>query len=207
MITQWHIDNLLSAISAKASYLEDRKGEKHSSMMFTGLCRIFGTILTILRTKIGGRYHLIISALQSLLRCLFVPYTTIDSSHEVPSSFTETHAAIYARILTILCDPTVSSVTRSKYRLRPELNDETKKAKDIAGQHLSYFIMEYCDCQLKGRLSSEMKTALNPGLYAVLAVMSQEVMRTMNEAMDESARAVWKALYEDHRRFGRNGGI
>ncbi len=52
-----------------------------------------------------------------------------------------------------------------------------------------------------------MKTALNPGLYAVLAVMSQEVMRTMNEAMDENARGVWKALYEDYRRFGRNGGF
>ena len=174
-------------------------------MMFTGLCRIFGTILTILRTKIGGRYHLVLSALQSLLRCLFVPFTTTDSSPEVPSSFTETHAATYARILTILCDPTVSAVTRSKYHLRPELNDETRKAKDIAGQHLSYLIMEYCDCQLKGRLSPEMKTALNPGLYAVLAVMPQEVMRTMNEAMDESARAVWKALYEDYKRFGRNG--
>ena len=176
-------------------------------MIFTGLCRIFGTILTILRTKIGGRYHLVICALQSLLRCLFIPFTTTNSSDEAPSSFTEIHAAAYARVLTTLCDPTVSSVSRSKYRLRPELNDETKKAKDIAGQHLSYLIMEYCDCQLKGRLLPEIKTALNPGLYAVLAVMSQEVMRTMNEAMDESARAVWKALYEDYRRFGRNGGF
>ena len=176
-------------------------------MIFTGLCRIFGTILTILRTKIGGRYHLVISALQALLRCLFGPFTTTNSAHETSSTFTETHAAAYARALTTLCDPTVSSVTRSKYRLRPELNDQTKKAKDIAGQHLSYLIMEYCHCQLKGRLSPEMKTALNPGLYAVVAVMSQEVMRTMNEAMDESARAVWKALYEDYRRFGRSGGF
>lgn len=176
-------------------------------MIFTGLCRIFGTILIILRTKIGGRYHLVICALQSLLRCLFIPFTPTNSSHEEPSSFTETHAATYARVLTTLCDPTVSSVTRSKYRLRPKLNDETKKAKDIAGQHLPYLIMEYCVCQLKGRLLPETKTALNPGLYAVLAVMSQEVMRTMNEAMDESARAVWKALYEDYRRFGRTGGF
>ena len=201
------MDNLLSAISANASYLEERKGEKHSSMIFTGLCRIFGTILTILRTKIGGRYHLVLCALQALLRCLFIPFTTTKSSHETSSTFTETHAAAYARVLTTLCDPTVSSVTRSKYRLRPELNDETKKAKDIAGQHLSYLIMGYCHCQLKARLSPEMKTALNPGLFAVVAVMSQEVMRTMNEAMDESARAVWKALYEDYRRFGRSGGF
>lgn len=51
-----------------------------------------------------------------------------------------------------------------------------------------------------------MKAALDPGLYAVLAVMSPEVMRTMNVAMDESGRAVWKALYEDYRRLGRSGG-
>ena len=176
-------------------------------MTFTGLCRIFGTILTILRTKIGGRYHLLICALQSLLRCLFIPFTTTTPSHEAPSAFTEIHAAAYARVLTTLCGPTVSSVTRSRYRSRPELNDETKKAKDIAGQHLPYVIMEYCDCQLKGRLLPDMKMALNQGLYAVLAVMSQEAMRTMNEAMNESARAIWKTLYEDYRRFGRNGGF
>lgn len=45
-----------------------------------------------------------------------------------------------------------------------------------------------------------MKVALDQGLYAVLNVMSQEGMRTMNAALDESGRAVWKVLYEDWRR-------
>ena len=121
------MDNLLSAISAKASYLEDRKGEKHSSMIFTGLCRIFGTLLTILRTKIGGRYHLVLCALQALLRCLFVPFTTTNSSHETSSTFTETHAAAYARVLTTLCDPTVSSVTRSKHRFTTRIERRNEK--------------------------------------------------------------------------------
>ena len=176
-------------------------------MLYIGLCRQFGNILAIHRTKIGGRYHLVILALKSLLHCLFIPYKPTDSSLDTPSVFTEPHAAAYARLLTTLCDPTVSSVTRSKKRSRFELNDETKKAKSIAGQHLPYLIMEYCQCQLKGKLLPEMKAALDPGLYAVLAVMSPEVMRTMNAAMDESGRAVWKALYEDYRRLGRSGGI
>ena len=202
MITQWHIDNLLSAITAKSCYLEDRIQEGHSAILYISLCRLFGNILAIHRTKIGGRYHLVILALQSLLRCLFIPYAPTDSIADTSSALNETHAAAYARILTTLCDPTVSSVMRSKERSRLELNDETKRAKSIAGQHLPYLILEYCNCQLKGKLLPEMKTALDPGLYAVLAVMTPEAMRTMNAAMDESGRAVWKALYEDSRRFG-----
>lgn len=57
-------------------------------------------------------------------------------------------------------------------------------------------------CQLTGRLTPEMKAALEPGIYAVLNVMTKEGMRTMNAALDESGRAVWKGLYEEWRRFG-----
>jgi nucleolar pre-ribosomal-associated protein 2 len=57
-------------------------------------------------------------------------------------------------------------------------------------------------CQLTGRLTHEMKAALEPGIYAVLNVMTKEGMRTMNAALDESGRAVWKGLYEEWRRFG-----
>lgn len=113
------------------------------------------------------------------------------------------HASAYARLLTRICDPSVSAVTRSVRHFKLDLSDETKKAQSIAGQHLPYLIMEYCDCRLKARISPEMKAALDPGLYAVLGVMSQEVMRTMNAGMDESRRAVFKVLYDDWSQFGR----
>lgn len=60
--------------------------------------------------------------------------------------------------------------------------------------------MEYCVCRIKTKLTPEMKTALEPGLWAVLAVMTKEGMRTMNAALDEGGRAVWKAVYEDWKR-------
>ncbi len=205
-ISQWHIDNLLSTIATKASYLETQIKEKHSAMLYIGLCRLVGTVFAIHRMKTGGRYHLVVHALQSLLRCLFIPYTATDSPLESQSAFAETHASAYARLLTTLSDPTVSSVSRSNSRSRLELNDETKKARSIAGQHLPYLIMEYCNSQLKGRLAPRMKAALDPGLHSVLTVMTPEIMRTMNAALDESGRAVWKALYEDWRRVGRGGG-
>lgn len=58
-------------------------------------------------------------------------------------------------------------------------------------------------CQLKGQLTPEMKAALEPGVYAVLSVMTKEGMRTMNAALDENGRAVWKVLFEEWKRFGK----
>lgn len=155
------------------------------------------------RMKLGGRYHLVVHALQGLLRCLFVSYPTesaTSTTSEHVSALGEVHAAAYARVLTTICDPTVSAVTRLGKASRRGLTDETKKARSMAGQHLQYVVMEYCNCQLMGRLQPEVKTALAPGLYAIFDVMSHEVMRTINEAMDSSCRSIFKALYEEHGR-------
>lgn len=175
---------------------------------YKGLCTLFGTVLAIHRKKLGGRYHLIVPALEGLLRCLFVPYSKSSAKsgglHAVGSELDDTHAATYARLLTMICDPTVSAVTGSKKKKAAQgLNDETRKARSIAGQHLLYLIMEYCNCQLEGRLLPAMKAALNHGLHAVLDVISPEAMRTLNAALSSSSRSIFKALNEDYRRSGR----
>ncbi len=224
MISQWHIDNTLAAIAILSSRLKMREEEQTTSVVFTGLCRIFSNMLVMHRIKLGGRYHLILPALQGLLRCLFIPYsnnhnhnaansTVANNAQSSPPAATSTpvgaaDAAAYARLLTTICDPTVSAVTRrhrssknGRYGL--SLNDETKKARGIAGQHLQYLAMEYCKYQLREYLRPEFKSALTPGLYAVLDVLTPEVMRTMNAAMDSSSRSIFKALYDDYRRQGR----
>lgn len=66
--------------------------------------------------------------------------------------------------------------------------------------------MTYCECQLKGRLEKEVREQLKPGLWAVLDVIPQEVMRVMNIAMGKEGRVVWKAVYSEWRREkGGNG--
>ncbi|MCJ1348129.1 hypothetical protein MMC31_006360, partial [Peltigera leucophlebia] len=128
------------------------------------------------RLKLGGRYHLILPALQGLLRCLFSPYPSLSnnstpiftSSSSAPnlsiskrSKISISHAYLYSRLLTSLCSPTVSAVTpRSRSFSSSSLNDETKKARSIAGQHLQYLIMEYCTCQLWGHLSTTATTTI-----------------------------------------------
>lgn len=206
IISQWHIDNTLAAISKTSSYIASVDQERHRGLIFSSLCRLLNCLLVLHRMKLGGRYHLIIFALQSLLQCLFDTYRKNEAPVKTMTQHVglgEVHTATYGHLLTTICDPSVSAVTRSIKRSRHGLNDETKKARNIAGQHLQYLIVDYCNNQLKGRLKPEMKAALTPGLYAIFDVMSQDVMRTINVAMESSSQSIFKALYEDYRRSGR----
>lgn len=179
---------------------------KQSGLEYLALCRVLSTILAFHRKRLGGRYHLILPVVRSLLRPLFVPYR-VDSLVS-PRIYAATQASAYSRLLLQIADPALSSVTNQsrKKRKHQDLNDATKVAKSMAGQHLHYLIMTYCDCQLKGRLTQEVREKLRPGLWAVLDVIPQEVMRVMNEAMDKAGRGVWKGLYEEWRRDGHGGG-
>ena len=180
-------------------------------MIFTGLCKLFSALLVFHRRKLGGRYHLLIPALQGLLACFFTPYPTSTTSSSQPlepssvQALGERDATAYAHLLTSVCNPSVSAVTRhGKHQpSRLLLNDETKRARSIGGQHLQYLIVKYCTCQLQGRVLPDVKKALMPGLYAIFDAMSVDVMRVANASLDAAGRTVFKRLYVDWKQFGR----
>ncbi|KAL8950346.1 MAG: hypothetical protein Q9222_003616 [Ikaeria aurantiellina] len=206
---------LMAAIATSASRPSSitTNTSKQTGLQYLALCRVFSTIIAFHRKRLGGRFHLILAVLKSLLHPLFAPYNTTrldgpNLRNVTEQTFNTTHATHFARILLQLADPPLSSLAK-KTRLKDErhhLNDETKIAKSIAGQHLHYFIMTYCDCHLKGSLAPEIRKKLKPGIWAVLDVIPQEVMRVMNAGMDKAGRAIWKGLYEEWRRDGRGGG-
>jgi len=212
-MTQWGIDSVVGAITITLSPSGPAFPPQHANGVYQHLCGLTSALLALHRTKLGGRYHLLIPLLQAMLRCLFNPdpKRARTSKPTTPPPWLSARAAkldvssaaAYARILTALCDPTVSSVTAFKRRAGAELNDETKRARDTAGQYLHYLVMQYARCQLEARIAPEFRDALLPGLYAVLDVLSVETLRTLNAAMDAQGRAIFKGLYEDWRRFGR----
>ncbi|KAJ5224834.1 uncharacterized protein N7469_008337 [Penicillium citrinum] len=212
-LTQSNIDFLLASIAASASKAGPRIFPKYAPTIFTRLCRLLGTILGLQRIKIGGRYHMVNTAMFRLLGCLFARSRKRSRSARVQASFSQpfwlaplgvSHATHYTRLLTTLCDPTLSAVLRPQPGAsREALIDETKKAKSIAGQYLKYVVMEYAQCSLRGALLPDVKAALMPGLYAVLDVMSKETLRSLNSGLDASSRAVFKSLYDDYVKFGK----
>ncbi|KAL9604603.1 MAG: hypothetical protein Q9219_000323 [cf. Caloplaca sp. 3 TL-2023] len=232
-IIQWHIDQIMAVVTTCASRLLSSSSytPKQNGLHYLALCRLFSTVLAFHRKRLGGRYHLILLALQSLLRPLFIPFTPItttttassplsaaDSRNSSSSPYTAAHASAYSRLLLQLADPPLASLRprshNKKERKKDQeghpshhhLNDLTKTAKSIAGQHLHYLVMMYCECQLQGRLEKEVREQVVVGLWAVLDVLPVEVMRVMNLALGREGRGVWRGVYGEWKRVRGGGG-
>ncbi|KAL3435394.1 Urb2/Npa2 family-domain-containing protein [Aspergillus tetrazonus] len=214
-ISQWNVDSILACIATCASKDGPRIRPDVCGVIYTRLCRLMGLLIGLHRQKLGGRFHLVLPAMQRLLHCLFARARKRsglgkpDLGHgKQPywlSQLNAAHAVHYTRLLTSLSDPTVSAVSRpTPWGAGYEgLTDQTKKAKQIAGQYLQYLIMDYAQSSLRSNLQPEVKAALMPGLYSVLDVMSRDTMRALSAGLDISGRAMFKALYDDYMKFGK----
>lgn len=193
-------------------------------LVFDRVCAMLGSMLSRHRRRLSDRHHLLLPLLQQLLRCLFYPGTQALSTSRIPAqgsnpaSFLKTlpiwlrnsdlalppsAAMNLSRLLSSICNPTVSAARSSMKRQKNELNDETKRVQAIAGQHLQYLVMTYARSTLDGEIVPEVKEKLMPGMYAVLDSLSRDVMRAMNAAMDPGGRAIFKTLYDDWTRYGK----
>ena len=222
-INQWHIDNLLATIAIMTSSSCPNLVEPKISDVYRKLCKLFQAILNVHRPKIGGRYHLVVDALNGLLRCLYHPYASnmttgrnststsialptwaLPTAIDLPSDSSSlgSNAKALARLLTSLADPSVSAARRPQDRDRQLLHDARTRARTIAGQHLQYVLAQFCVLQLRGRLQPGVREALNPGLWAIMDAMSVDVRRAANEELGKEARTIFKTVYDDWRKFG-----
>ncbi|KAF2398830.1 hypothetical protein EJ06DRAFT_583451 [Trichodelitschia bisporula] len=209
LITQYAIDTLLTTLTALASPTSPSLPPEHALFIHTHLTRTATTLVSLHRKRLGGRMHLLVPLLQALLTCLFTQhrYATARTRLAHPPWLSEPlpvgAATAYTRLLTTLCDPTVSSATAHRRRAGAELVDETKRARQYVGEFVGYVLMQYCTCQLGGTMESEVREVLRPGLWAMMDVVRMEGMRAMNAGMGKDERVLWGAMYSEWRRFGR----
>ncbi len=229
MINQATIDSLLSNMSLLLAPSSNLKlHTANGDATFDRIIAIVGSLLSRFRRRLSDRHHLLLPILQQLLRCLF--YAGPSSQHFLrqpaqgsnPVAFLKTlppwlrssnHplsascAEKYTRIICSICNPTASAAKSSSSRKRTsaanELNDETKRVKTLASEHMQYLVMEYCRCTLDGESNPQVKGKLMPGMYTLLESMSRDLMMAMNAAMDPSSRAIFKGLYNDWVRYGK----
>ena len=117
----------------------------------------------------------------------------------------ERHAKRFARLLTLVCEPTVGSVTRSQ--ARSALDSEKDRAKRYAGQHMYLVLMQYVRLQLEHAVPHGVREALEPGVYSVMDVTTQDTLRVMNDGMDPSGRVIFKEMYKQYQKFGKWTGV
>ena len=182
-----------------------------SGSIYLHLCRLLQIILTSHRLKLEGHFHLVIQALQALLRCLVTPLphtkSRIAKTFAPPPWLSNPkyqlhakHAEAFTRLITLISNPSVSAVTRSQHS---NLTSATDKAKRMAGQHMQHLLTLYIKLQLDMRMLPEVREKMVPGIYAIFDTTTLELRRAISEGLDSSGRAVYGTLYRDYTRFGK----
>ena len=198
-----HISSLLAIITIMSQRIQLQPTSSQSAHLYTGLTRLTTILLRSFRPQVARYHHILLPTLQTLLHNLFTTYPASPSSPSPISSLTTTHATAYARLLTLLCDPSPSSVApplRKQRHNQHGLVDQTRRAKSITGEHMQYLIASYCRYQLDGKLEPEVKAALSPALWVVLDCIEQRTLRAMGESMDDAGRGIFRALYAEYTR-------
>jgi nucleolar pre-ribosomal-associated protein 2 len=187
---------------------------EHASQVYLRLCQITNAIISLHRKNIGGRMHLLVPLLQTLMNSLFLLHTNSKPAayqkstswlHSRNHVLDATHATAFSRILLTLTQPTVSS-SSSHYRSHnnPLLTDETRKARQYAAQYVPYILAHFCGLHLIGRLSPEVRKATMPGIFACIEAVPREGLRGMNAGMGKEDRAIWNTLWADWSRSRGN---
>ncbi|KAB5569996.1 Urb2/Npa2 family-domain-containing protein [Coniochaeta sp. 2T2.1] len=218
-MTQWNIELTLSTVSVLASEVTTHKVMSTTPKAYELLCRLVQVIVRRHRLRLEGHFHLLVTVLQSLLRVLVChPYLSQKRNAQTPPgvwttglikdpslfSHWQKHAKAFARLLTMVCEPTPGSVARSQ---RNSLDSATDAAKRYAGQHMYLVLMLYIKLQLEQNVPHDVREALEPGVFAILDITTPEARRVMNDALDPSGRAIMKELFKQYLKFGKWSGI
>ncbi|KAG8161386.1 hypothetical protein KVR01_008373 [Diaporthe batatas] len=194
--------------------------EAHASeKAYPWLCGLVEVIIKRHRHRLEGHFHLLTAALQALLRLLIIPWPTTSTTSTTPTTPSslpkttstssppdqEAQAARFSRLLTLICEPSVASVTRGQ---NPgALDSAPEAAKKSAAHHMPLVLAGYIKLQLERPVQPRVRAALDTGLYSVLDITPPEGRRAVNEALDASGRAIFREMYKQYVRFGKWNGV
>jgi nucleolar pre-ribosomal-associated protein 2 len=208
LTTQHSIECVLGILVKLTSRTSPTLAAKHATHIFTRLCETSRLVLLVHRSKSGGRSHLLLPLLQGLLFCLFMPTSTRSgalpswlrsNTPTEPVCLTPNNAAQYTRLLSTLCNPPQSTISKAHQRSRnsKDLNDPVKAAREKTSHFLYPFIASFCRFQLSGRLLPAVRTKLMPGLWEVIGTASlhKESLDAMFAGLSRSEKDVWRSVW------------
>ncbi|KAI4919607.1 hypothetical protein J4E90_001744 [Alternaria incomplexa] len=211
LASQHSIECVFSVLVKLTSRSSPVLSSQYAPEIFSRLCHTSRLTLLVHRGRLGGRFHLLLPLLQGLLFCLFIPNAsrsgalpswlrTVTATE--PVRLTPANAAQFTRLLSTLCNPPQSSITKAhqhhQSRNSKDLNDPIKAARDKASKFLYPLLASFCRYQLNGRLDQEVREKLMPGIWEVIGTASlhRDGLDAMFAGLGRSERDVWKGLWE-----------
>ncbi|SMR42343.1 unnamed protein product [Zymoseptoria tritici ST99CH_1E4] len=198
MVNQYGIEQTLHTLQSLLTTCQ------FAGALYLDMTQVLNALFLHHSSRLRGRFHLVISLLQSLLTHLFRA-TTLSSPTPVELSIRQARAL--ARLLESFSNPPPLRHHRGK---ASDLVDESRKAQAHAGQFTQYLLHHYCAQVLTGSLGEGAREALLPGLWAVIEAMevySSDAIKSLSAAVNNSERAVLRSVYDDWKRFGKWEGL
>ncbi|KAL2137354.1 hypothetical protein VTI74DRAFT_3294 [Chaetomium olivicolor] len=224
-MTQWNIELTLSTVSTLCAQPPTQALISASPSIFPSLTRLIEIVIKRHRKRLDGHFHILIVALQALLRLLLsrpalastpapaqspAPQPAATTTETTTKSSTwEKDTRLYTRLLTLICEPTVASVSRAatQQQKQPSLESEKDRAKRYAGQFMYLVLMQYVKLQLEFVVPHGVREALEPGVNSIMDITTRDGMKIMSEGMDAGGRVVLREIWRRWERFGRWSGV
>lgn len=197
-MTQWNIELTLSTICE----LSAPESIQQAIVPYAWLCKLVEAAIKKHRLRLEGHHHLLMAVMESLLRDLVVNQTP-GSSREAGSQ--ESKAHLYARLVTLICEPTAGAVSRAQHQ--SSLDSATDAAKRSVGRHMYLVMMQYVKLQLEADVPRSVREALEPAVNSIFDITPPEVRKILNDSMDGSGRAILREMYKRYTRFGKWSGV
>ncbi|KAI0552875.1 Urb2/Npa2 family-domain-containing protein [Xylaria curta] len=213
-MTQYNIEATLTAVVEVCSAHGPKiKGSNAAGEIFAALFKLVALIIKRHRLRLSGHFHILLKTLRVLLTVLLADPNSLSRRQSARSRhppwlttrLQPRHGERFARLLTLICEPSAASVARS--RSRSELDSATDVAKRAAGQYMYLVLETYIKLQLEVEVSLEMRKALEVGVFSVLDITSEGCRKVLNESLDASGRAVFRTLFAEYRKFGKWKGV
>ena len=197
-MTQWNIELVLNTVCELSS--SEHAGDER--VPFGWLCKLVEVIIKKHRLRLEGHHHILLSVMQALIRNLIANQGATDP---LGQAMHETKAHLYARLVTLICEPTAGAVSRSQHQ--NALDSATDAAKRSAGRHMYLVLMQYVKLQLEADVPRSVREALEPAMNSIFDITPPEVRKILNDAMDGSGRAILREMFKRYTKFGKWSGV
>ncbi|OAR02294.1 hypothetical protein LLEC1_03651 [Akanthomyces lecanii] len=197
-VSQWDVEATLSTICDLSPAQEE---PDEAQLPYIWLCKLTDVIIKKHRLRLEGHYHLLLAVLQTLLDRLVIHEIGAEES----SASQETKAHAYARLITLVCEPTAGAVSRTQHQ--SSLDSATDAAKRSAGRHMHLVLMQYVKLQLTENVPRPIREALEPAMNSIFDITPPEGRKILNDAMDASGRAILREMFKRYVKFGKWSGV
>ncbi|ODV79522.1 uncharacterized protein CANTADRAFT_52044, partial [Suhomyces tanzawaensis NRRL Y-17324] len=195
LFNQYGIESLVTLMAKYGALLSVNSfTEPQTVELYIQTTQVMSHVLLFHRYKLSSRHHIIINSFVALLMPLSAKTDNyLNTNTEAASA--------YSRLLSNLCEPSVTTMSREQ--LRHSLNSSTALAKRALRKHVPLLLINYIYLALKYNFKSVVNEEIIGGIYNIFDVVSTNELQLVNSSLDIPGKAFFRTLHGNYKDFGK----